>query len=123
MSLRGTVARTLRRTGQQWTLLRKVQAPNAQPWKSGAETLTFDTVQARERHFKPMEIRGGILEGDVLIVVDAATCATTPQIGDRLAPGVFASEDTDSPQWRHVIAVHNARESGVDRVYRIQARL
>ena len=120
MTLRGTVARTLRRTGQQWTLLRKTQAPNAQPWKSGTETLTFDAVQARERYFKPMEIKGGILEGDSLIVVDAATCGSLPKIGDRLAPGTFTVED--GADWRHVIAVHEVREAGSAIVYRLQVR-
>lgn len=156
MSLAGTAARLLRRTGQQWTHLRKTQAANAQPWKSGAETLAFDTVQARERYFKPVEIKGGILEGDVLIVVDAATCLRRPQIGDRLAPGIFATEEGGSavlyawdylgddytfddgtlffdgetegsgaegtPEWRQIIAVHEAREAGTTLVYRVQAR-
>lgn len=121
MSLAGTVARLAARHGAPYTLLRKDQATGAQTWKAGTETLSFDYVQARERGYKAVELRGGIQEGDVLIVVDASSGCRAPLVGDRVALGTFYSED-ECAEWRQVVSVYEARNSGVIHAYRLQAR-
>lgn len=120
MTLANTVARVTGRHGAAYTILRRTQAANAQPWKAGTETVSFDYVQARERGFKPVEIRGGIQEGDVLIVVDASSGCGCPKTGDRIALGNHYSEDTGD--WRQIISINAARVAGDVNVYRLQAR-
>lgn len=121
MTLAGTVARVTARHGAAFTLLRRSLGVGAQPWKAGTPGVgTFEPVTAQERGYKPTEIKGTIQEGDVLITVDAATCALRPRAGDRVALGVHTAEA--GAEWRQIISVYEARKNGVVHAYKLQAR-
>jgi len=121
MTLAGTVARVTARHGAAYTLLRKSLGVGAKPWKPGTPGAgTFEAVTAKERGFKPIEIKDTIQEGDVLITVDAATCALRPRTGDLIALGTFVAEA--GAEWRQIVSVYEARKSGVVHAYKLQAR-
>lgn len=120
MSLAKTVASVAARHGAEYTLRREVIAVVPQTWKSGSSTVSYFPMVARERYYKPNEIKGTIQENDALLVVDAATLTQLPAVNDRVALGSFVSDI--SAEWRHVVSVYEARERGSVRVYRLQVR-
>lgn len=125
MSAATAVANQLARHGAAWTLRRggaTGAGPNAWTAASGAPTFTYAPCRARERNYRPDEIKGPILDTDVEIVLDPATLAVTPVKGDKLAPGTLDGTALNAP-WRTIIAVLPRFDGAKVAVYRIQARL
>lgn len=120
MSIAAAIRAEIASKGAIYTLRRETAAAGANDWTRGAVTVTYYRCRARERMYKPDEVRGGILETDTLITVDAASIAVTPRKGDKLALGVFAS-DTGA-DWRLVISAYEPRVGGANVVYKLQAR-
>lgn len=120
MSLHAAVSDVLNRQGTAWTLRKEARAAGANAWTAGAATASYSAMQARERSYRPMEIRGGIQEHDALLVVDAASVTVAPAEGDRVALGTFAGDA--GADWRHVVSVYAVTFAGETLVYRLQVR-
>lgn len=121
MSQAATVSRQIAQYGAAYTLRRAAAAAGANEWTRGAETISYYPCMARERGYKPDEVRGAIIDGDVLIVVDPASLAIEPKAGDQIALGTFA--DDAGADWRRIVSPPYApREAGAVAAYRLQAR-
>lgn len=120
MTLAKAVSDVFARHGATWTLRRASRAAGANDWTAGAETVTYSTFAARERGYKPGEIRGGIQEKDALVIVDAASASVAPAEGDRVALGSFTADA--GAEWRHVVNVYAVRRAATTLVYRLQVR-
>ncbi len=115
------MSRQIRRAGAVYTLRRETAAAGANSWTQGATTYQFFQCYAFERGYKSNEIAGGIVENDVLITVDAASLATTPKKGDRIALGSFYRDV--GADWREVISPKVIYEGGLPVVHKLQTRL
>lgn len=119
MSLHATVSRGIARHGAKYTLRRET-ITTANSWTAASVAVAYSPVMAKERGFKPNEIRGGIQENDCLVVVDAATASTPPKIGDRVALGEFSADV--GAAWRQVVNVYATTAKGKVASYRLQVR-
>lgn len=120
MSFSPSVSRVLKQYGTSYTLRTEAAVSGGNSWTASPGAVTYSVVIAKERGFKPNEIRGGIQEGDGLIVVDASADAPIPRVGSRIALGVFSSDV--AADWRQIVNVYPTRENGRARTYRLQVR-
>ena len=121
MSIHAAVSSIVARYGTFYTLRRETAAEGANAWSQGAKTVRYYSVNGRERHYKPSEVRGAITENDVLIVIDAATAERAPVKGDRIALGAPGATDAGY-RWRHIVNVYTTRVGCNVASYRVQAR-
>ena len=122
MSLKASVASNLAKYGTGYVIRRAALSNPGQPWKGTPGAATYTACTASERGFKPSEIKGGILENDVLITIDVASSTVEPKLGDRIGLGVLPVTDDTAIAWRDVVNVNVRRVAGVATVYKIQAR-
>lgn len=120
MTIQAAVSDLLARHGQVWTLRKASRAAGANAWTAGAEAPVYATMQARERGYRPSEVRGGIQERDALLIVDAASVTAAPAEGDRVSPGSLTGDA--GGEWRQVVNVYAVKLAGAVQVYRLQVR-
>jgi hypothetical protein len=120
MSLQATVARMTARNGARFTIRRETVAAGANAWTKGTATVTFLEVVARERFYRPDEIKGAIVEGDALITVTAPPCGFVPVKGDRIALGSHVADA--GAEWRQITNVYAPRIGSAVAVYKLTVR-
>lgn len=87
MSLGSLAQRMVDRFGCTCSITTHVRAAVAnQPWKSGTDTPSVQNgVPCAIRSYKPHEIKGLIQEGDQLLTIPVAGCATRPPKGASIS--------------------------------------
>ncbi len=120
MSLAAPVTGLMVRHGATYTLRKTVVAAGPNAWTQGAGVASYSQCVAHERRYRREEIKGGILEGDVLLTVDAATLLQPIAAGDRIALGALVGDA--GGEWRQVVSVYAPRIGARVGVYKVQAR-
>lgn len=120
MTVQSAVARQLAAKGRPWTLKSVSASAGANAWTLGATATTFWACQARERAYSADEVKGGIMDSDAELVIDAASLGTTPQSGDYVTPGRVSSDV--GADWRRVVVVKPAHVGERVGVWRLQVR-
>lgn len=120
MSLQGAIARRVAAFGAVYTLRTAAPGAGVNAWTAGAATPAYYPCLARERRYKPNEIKGGIVEGDILVTVDAASLAVAPVNGNQIALGRFTGDA--GAKWVHVVNVYAPSVGGVPVAYKLQVR-
>lgn len=117
------VTSAIGRHGSTYTIRKASQAAGANDWTAGTSTVTFHACRARERGYKPAELRGGIQERDALLVIDPASlpAGVVPAEGDRVALGTFTVDDATA-DWRQVVNAYSPRTGATVGAYRLQVR-
>lgn len=119
--MRQTVTSLVRQYGQTYTIRKATEGAGANAWTQGALTPSYSACLGKQRHYKPDEIVGAILEHDVLIVLEVQGLLVVPAAGDRIAIGTWAADDTGA-EWLQVVNVYAAHAAGQVAAYRLQAR-
>jgi hypothetical protein len=147
-----TIARLTSRYGEIVTLRRETPAAGGNAWTEGAIAYEYVAAQGSFRAFRPNELKGGILEHDLLCTLDVANIGAVPTPADYVTPGALPAEPeptmfdyggtitgltylgnifgfTSGPgdagiavAWWRVVNVQHAREGGTTPVYKIQVR-
>lgn len=121
MTLARTVNHVMKRAGTFYTLRKVAGGTQPNSWTAAtAPSVTYHALIAKERSYKPSEIRGGILENDSLIVVDASSGDAVPAVGERIALGVHTGDENAA--WSQIVNVYPARVNGNVATYRLQVR-
>lgn len=118
MTVAYTLGRIVDAYGAAYTIRKASPGAGANSWTQGAATISYAPCKGRERLHRARSLAGGMTEGLRLIVVDAATCATEPRKGDRIALGAFSSDA--GAEWLQIVNVYPAREGASVRAWRLE---
>lgn len=118
--LTSTVNRMLARYGQRCTLRRDTPAAGANAWTKGASVLVYHGCVAREHGQLDLPLDPGTTVRASEYLIDAASVATKPKIGDRFATGEYTSDG--AADWASIVGVEERREAGTARLYVVRVQ-
>jgi len=146
-----TVSRRIAARGELVTLRRGNAAAGANAWTAGALDPSYWSGYGQERHARPGQVRGAVQEHDKLVVISPMQFPEHPKVGDWMALGVWAQDNTDGYfdwlyaglryrwsyngheyqygntlpaeiEWWAVVDLYTPRVNGADAVYRVHVR-
>lgn len=116
----GTAGRLIRRFGAACTLWRQTDSAPPNEWTAGVLVSTFLPCIAVHRPPRAYVIKGTLQEQSRLFLIDPASLAGVPQIGDRLALGTYTA-NAPGIRWHHITQKPELTTvAGVGAVYRIE---
>lgn len=113
-------SRLIRHFGAPCTLWRQTQSAAPNDWTQGTIASVFLACRAAHRPPRAYVIKGTMQEQSRLFLIDPASLAGVPQIGDRLALGTYTA-NAPGIRWHHITQKPELTTvAGVGAVYRIE---